>query len=191
MAILNAKFDLDLSGLDGLKTVAKRRAVTLKGVRAAGKVVAAAARSKAPKRAAGGGTLRRSIGLKAEKGKKGKTLAFVVIGARKRTQKAGVKTPYGGTVTAVPAYYAHLVEKGTRPHATLKGSRLARRGKKAGGQGVARTQHPGAKAQPFLRPAYESTKDAAGKAATAAIGAALQAEIAKQAQKLAGKGRKK
>jgi HK97 gp10 family phage protein len=52
---------------------------------------------------------------------------------------------------------AHLVEFGTRPHSLRKGARLRRRSATAdGGDGGG---HPGARAQPFLRPALRENKD--------------------------------
>lgn len=187
MAVLKAEFDLDLSGLDGLKKASQQRAVTLKGIKAAAKLVQQAAKAGAPKRK-GSGTLRRSIGTLAKKGSKGKTLAFAVIGPRQKVRKEGVKTPYGGTVTAVPAYYAHLVEKGTRGHSIRAGSKLARRTQSAKGQAVVR--HPGAKPNPFLKPAYESTRAAAGAAAERAMGEEIQKIIAKESAKLLAKKKK-
>lgn len=154
MAILRTRIEVDTSGLRQLSSVSKQRGVTLKGARAGAKVVQRAGKSAAPKRR-GSGALKQSLGVKAAKGKRGKTLAYAVVGPRKKFRKT--VTVGGRTTTAVPAFYAHLVEKGIRPHSLKKGSLLARRNKKAVGQGVGR-QHPGAKPRPFLGPAYESNK---------------------------------
>ena len=58
--------------------------------------------------------------------------------------------------------YAHLVELGTSPHAVGKGSKLKTRSKsdKAELKQVG-LRHPGAKAQPFMRPAFDTQKFAA------------------------------
>lgn len=63
-----------------------------------------------------------------------------------------------------PVKYARLVEFGTRPHRTFKGS--TSRGTKgeqqakfeAGGLFEHFSMHPGAKPKPFMRPAYDSTR---------------------------------
>jgi HK97 gp10 family phage protein len=161
MATQRAGLELDLSGLKALASLTQARGVTLKGVRAGGKIVQAAAKARAPKRS---GALRQSIGLKAQKGNKGKTVALAVIGARKKVQKM-VRPPRGTKkILAIPAKYAHLVEKGTKP----------------------RTGHPGAKANPFLRPAFDATKSRAVQEASRVIAEEIQKVIAKQAAKLAG-----
>lgn len=83
----------------------------------------------------------------------------------------------------MPAFYAHLVEGGTKPHAVGKGSKLGRKGKADVGQ--TGKKHPGAKAQPFLKPAFESTKAEAAGAALAVMGEGISREIARVAAKAA------
>ncbi|HLO41013.1 MAG TPA: HK97-gp10 family putative phage morphogenesis protein [Phycisphaerales bacterium] len=63
-----------------------------------------------------------------------------------------------------PRTYAHLVEFGTRPHATGKGSQLKDRlNSKRKGSGVQfGHHHPGARARPFMRPAFDSQAATAG-----------------------------
>ncbi len=79
-----------------------------------------------------------------------------------------------------PVRYAHLVEKGTAPHALGKGSTLPREGRKgeltAGSQSG--NMHPGSKAQPFLRPAIDEHKDEV-KSAMAAVAAVELEKLAK------------
>ncbi|HEY1191937.1 MAG TPA: HK97-gp10 family putative phage morphogenesis protein [Gemmata sp.] len=92
-------------GLEAIQRTAKKRAVTLKAVKAGAKLVQQRAKPNAPKRS---GALRQSIGIKSQKGSRGKTLALAVIGARSKV----TKQVRGKTVR--PAKYAHLVEKGTK-----------------------------------------------------------------------------
>lgn len=135
-------------GLEAIEKTAKKRAITMKAVKAGAKIVQAAAKARAPKRS---GALKQSIGIKAKKGSRGKTLAFAVVGARTKVAKQ-----FKGK-TIKPAKYAHLVEKGTKPH---------------GG-------HPGAKPKPFLKPALESQKAAVGKAILATLAAEIEKATAK------------
>jgi HK97 gp10 family phage protein len=54
------------------------------------------------------------------------------------------------------AFYAHMVELGTAPHATGGGSSLRWKGKPQTGR-----MHPGARAKPFLRPAFDEKEEEA------------------------------
>lgn len=90
-------------GLDAIAKLAKQRAITLKAVKAGAKIVQRAAKANAPRRS---GALKQSIGIKAAKGTRGKTLAFVVIGARAKVEKV-----FRGRKVK-PSKYSHLVEKG-------------------------------------------------------------------------------
>lgn len=172
-----------------MSSVAKQRGVTMKGVKAGAKIVQKAAKKAAPRRKkvrgfaldTGSGALRQSLGFKAAKGRRGKTLAYAVIGARKKVRKT-VRVG-GRTIIAVPAFYAHLVEKGTRPHSLGKGAKLARRGKAAAN--VVGKQHPGARPQPFLGPAYRQNQGVIANAMTAEMGEAVRKELEKAAQKVA------
>ncbi|HON69156.1 MAG TPA: HK97 gp10 family phage protein [Phycisphaerae bacterium] len=88
---------------------------------------------------------------------------------RKSRKTASVADPY---------FYAHLVELGTKPHATGKDSQLwLQRPDKKGRGGIPGRQrgryHPGAKPKPYLRPALEKNKSAA----MAAIESTLDAEL--------------
>lgn len=142
-------------GLDAIERTAKRRAIAMKSVKAGAKLVQQAAKVRAPKRKKSG-ALRQSLGIKSEKGKRGKTLAFAVVGARSKV----VKTYKGKTIK--PAKYAHLVEKGTQAH------------------DVAGKRHPGAKAKPFLKPALDSEKLAAGRVMVQVLGAEVMKALQKQ-----------
>jgi HK97 gp10 family phage protein len=180
VALVKTAIVADMSAARQLGGTAFLRRVTLKGAKAAANLVAPRARAAAPRRK-GSGALRQSIGVKAEAGKK-RTGAIAVVGARKKVVKT---VPRGKkTVKAVPAFYAHLVEKGTKAHSLGKGAKLGRKGKPTVGQDAGK-KHPGAKPEPFLGPAWEAVKDQAGAAATAAIGAEVQKEIAKRAAKAA------
>lgn len=101
-------------------------------------------------------------------------IKFVVSRTKKgklrlaRVKKTGVRD------TIYPRNYAHLVEYGTRPHSTSPKGKPA----KTNGRRVPR-MHPGAKAKPFMRPAYD-----------AKVGAAFQAfkeEVLGQLGKIAVK----
>lgn len=92
-------------GLDAIERTAKKRAITLKAVKAGAKLVQHAAKSSVARRS---GALKQSLGIKSQKGTRGKTLALAVIGARAKV----VKQYKGKTIK--PAKYSHLVEKGTK-----------------------------------------------------------------------------
>ncbi len=160
---------IDVSGLANLAKETQKRTVALKGVRAGIKVLLPAARSGAPRKS---GLLARAQGTKVAKGRKGKTIAYAVQGARTKVSKM-VRRP-GSTklVKAVPSLYDHLVGGGTKPH--MVGGR----------------KHPGSKAQPYRKSAYESRKTEIGEAAATAMAAETQKLIAKEAAKLAAKGKR-
>lgn len=69
---------------------------------------------------------------------------------------AGKRT--GKVKLSVPARYAHLVEFGTAPHATGKGSKRLAGGKRTRPGPQRGAMHPGAAPKPFLRPAYDLHK---------------------------------
>ena len=181
----------DVSGIKAVVSAAKSRAITLAGAKAAGKPLKNAARSAAPKRP-GSGALKQAQGVKAAKGtKSGSTASYAVQGARKKVVKLvkvrGRKKP----VKAVPAFYDHLVQLGTKPHALGKGESLGRAATKRRKAVVKTAQtsgkHPGTAPNPYRRRAWESVKGAAGAAAVAAMGKATQKEIDRQAAKVRAK----
>jgi hypothetical protein len=183
--MIHAEIEVDYSGLRGLTTVAKERSVTLKAVKAGAKLVQAQAKANAPRRK-GGGALRQSQGVKAVKGKVGKTIAIAVIGARKKVEKMFRRGRRSNRV--VPANYSHLVNRGTRAHTIGKGSKLGRNGK------VAKAQtggtHPGAKASHYLDNAWESTQARATAAAMQVMTVEIMKAIGKAAAGFKTKGLK-
>lgn len=92
-------------GLEAIERTAKKRAITLKAVKAGAKLVQRGAKGSVSRRS---GALKQSLGIKSQKGTRGKTLALAIIGARAKV----VKVFKGKTIK--PAKYAHLVEKGTK-----------------------------------------------------------------------------
>ena len=187
--MIRVKVATDTSGIKAVVTAAKARGITLAGAKAAGKLLKNAARSTAPKRP-GSGALKQAQGVKAAKGTKpGTTASYAVQGARKKVVKMvrvrGRKKP----VKAVPAFYDHLVQLGTKPHALGKGESLGRSGKR---KTVAKTaqasgKHPGAKPNPYRERAWQVVKGAAATAAVNAMGKATQKEIDRQAAKVKAK----
>lgn len=168
------------SGITDLITLTKTRDVTLKGAKAAGRIVSKAAKSKAPKVS---GALKAAIGVKAAKGTQGQTASYAVIGARKKVVKMVTRPGRRKPMKAVAAFYLHLVEKGTQPHQVGKGSKIGRKGKETVGKGG---KHPGTKPRPFLGPAFEATKSEASDAALKAMAEEIQKQIAKASAKIHG-----
>ena len=105
-------------------------------VRAGGSVIIREMRLRAPRET---GSLKKSIGQKVKTYRGQKTVTGIIGARAKPYQTAQGKRN--------PAYYAHLVEFGTAPHATGKKKSFLRRGK---------GRHPGSRAQPFMRPAWDS-----------------------------------
>lgn len=186
--MIGAKVSVNTSGIAFIVAENKRRDVTLKGARAAAKVLERAAKAGSPRRT---GMLHKAQGVIAKKGRKGTTTSFAVQGAKKRTEKMVVPPGRKKAVRVVPAFYDHLVQGGTRPHSVSKGQRLGRVQKpsKAGkliGRHVEETsqggtRHPGAKANPYRRRAWQSSQGEAGQAAVAAMGEAERKIFAKAA----------
>lgn len=177
------KVEIDSSGLAAVGSVAKQRTITKRAVAAAARVVARRAKALAPKES---GALKVAIGTKADKGRTGLTRSFAVVGARKKVVKMVVRKGRRTPTKAVPAFYEHLVEAGTKPHAVGKGALRKRHGKLPANQhgGV----HPGAKAEPHLKPALDETKAEAGRVAVEIMAAGFEKERQRAAAKLARKG---
>lgn len=75
------------------------------------------------------GLLAKSIKRKVRTYKNGGTLATIIGPDSNLRKEVTRQAPWGPVqVTAVPAFYAHLVEFGTRPHSLAKGDQLARTG---------------------------------------------------------------
>lgn len=192
--MISAKVTTDVSGMLSLVKKAKARSITLKGVRAGAKVLLKAVRPRTPRRKRSG-ALRQAQGVKAAKGRKGKTISFAVQGARVKVQKFVKLDGYRTPQKVVPANYDHLVQGGTRQHRLGKGEKLERiavgrrRSVKGTGQ-IAGGLHPGAKKNPYRRSTYEAVKDQVGRVMNATMGTELQKEIAKENAKIMAKVRK-
>lgn len=74
---------------------------------------------------------------------------------KKKLSALGLKFKAAGVM---PSKYAHLLEKGTRPHSLRKGSKLLRKGLNLLAKAGVRLGrwHPGARPYPFMRPAWLS-----------------------------------
>lgn len=124
--------DFNMQGIEemikSLEQLATRPAMRAPNaaVRAGASVIIKEMRSRAPKET---GSLKKALGQKVKVYKRSGVVTSIV-GARSKKYQ----TKLGGRN---PAYYAHLVEMGTIAH------RLGKRGR-----------HPGAKKQPFMRPAW-------------------------------------
>ena len=138
------------------------------------------------------GLLKKSLFAKVKTYPSGVTVA--VVGPRKGFKMAATKgVRKAGSATAKrfaksqgrnPTKYAHLVEGGTKPHALGSGSRLTLGRKsytRAGPQSGRR--HPGARAQPFLKPAMDAN---VGQAKEIII-ATINAELAKECVRVRSK----
>lgn len=183
--MIRGQFKTDFAGAKALISEAKARNITLKGAKAGGKLLVPPARAAAPKRKRSG-ALKQSQGMIAKKGRKGSTISFAVQGAKKKTVKM-VKLPgYRTPQKVVPAFYDHLVQLGTKPHSLKKGAKLSRNriGRFIQRQiGSQNRSHPGAKANPYRKQAWERVKYTAGQAAVKAMGEELTKILAKQKAK--------
>lgn len=190
-AKIKARVKVDTSGLKDIERTAKKKTITLKAVKAGGKVVQQAVKARAPRRKYSG-ALKQSIGVKGAKGTRGQTAAYAVIGPRKSVVKLIPPTRGKKQIRAVPAYYAHLVEKGTRPHRLGLGQRLARAAtkKKAAQAATSQSrggQHRGARANPFIATAWVSSRKRAAAVAQSVLGQEIKKELAKVSVKVRAK----
>jgi HK97 gp10 family phage protein len=151
--------------LSGLKRGMRNR-ILRKAVRAGSRIVSQGVKGRVARKS---GATKASISVRIATSRKTGAV-YAVIGPRRRFvfKRKGRKISEGA-----PTKIAHLIEKGTRPHSIRKGARLGRKGRSAGGQ-VGRP-HPGARAKPFLRPSWESHREAA----VAAMRSVIAAELAK------------
>jgi HK97 gp10 family phage protein len=95
------------------------------------------------------------------------------VSARSSKGTVTVKVTAGNKI----AYYAHMAEFGTRPHAELPS------GAKAlfvAGRFKMQVQHPGAIAKPFMRPAFDNHAHAAIQAAADYMAERIPIELAKK-----------
>jgi hypothetical protein len=189
-AVISAKVKVSTGGIKFLVEQNKTRDVTLKGVRAAAKVLERAAKREAPKRT---GLLRKAQGTIAKKGRKGTTTSFAVQGARKRIEAVVVPPGRKKAVRVVPAFYDHLVQGGTKPHSMGKvitedqefrvPGKLGYKTKQVRiGQAEGR-RHSGAKKNPYRKRAWDASKSEAGEAAVKAMGEAQRKLIIQAATK--------
>ena len=132
------------------------------------------------------GVLKKSLFVKVKQYKSGTSVG--IIGPRVRDKNGKISS---GTVqvrgvkfkTELDAFYAHMVEGGTKPHVirprskkALKGPLLSTTG---GSQFVGQVMHPGPKAQPFISKGLKG----GSKASAVKFGKKLGEEIRKQAKK--------
>ena len=184
----------DTTGLTAIHDSLKQRAITLKAVKAGAKIVLTATKAGVPQDTR---SLKKSQGTKAGKSKAGQTLSYAVIGARKKTDVMVIRKGRRKPTRAVPAFYDHLVRLGAKPHSVAKGQSLGRVQKtsktgKLYGKLVTRTdqsggQHPGTKPNDFRLKGWESSKDAAGAATLAVMGAEVNKAMAEQSRSILAK----
>lgn len=134
--------------------------VVRRGLRAGAVVVQDEARERAPVRkrrdgtkAKGAGTLRRSI--------RAETRGVFRDSSGVPVQHRAVVMIAKRTKGPRPRRYAHLVERGTKPHWVGYGARSQRRRGNTvslAQVGKSRRWHPGAKAQPFMGPAFSARR---------------------------------
>lgn len=188
--VIGVRIRIDASGISALLTEIQNRNATLKAVRSGVKIINSAAKSYAPKKL---GHLKRAQGIKAKKGRRGKTGSFAVQGAKtayvkmKRTGRRGATA----MVRVVPAFYDHLVIGGVQPHSIRRGSKVARKGKSAVVVEGQRTgmPHPGARANSYRLRAYNSVKNQVGAEVLRVLGIETDKIIAKADAKLRAKGK--
>lgn len=123
------------------------------------------------------GELAKSIGTKLAK-KRSDAARVMIVGPRSKKTTDSKGRPVN------PANYAHLVEYGTQAHTITP--RIAAVGVGGvlgpfkGSEGfAAKVEHPGADAQPFLRPAFDSKKNQAANNYLAFATKAIEREAAK------------
>ena len=156
----SAYVKFQIKGLDKLlhqleEVSSKAPAICRKAIKEASKPVVEAAKALAPKRY---GALRKSIGDK-QITYEGSGITVGVIGPRNNYSEVR------DGKRIVPALYAHLVEYGTAPHrlfgGTINASTKVQRERRrdvllAAAKAEGRETHPGSKAQPFMRPAWDA-----------------------------------
>lgn len=185
---LQASVKVNTEGFNVLISEAKKRRVTLKGVKAGIRVLQGAAKAQAPYRVRSR-ALKQAQGVKAKTGSKGKTVSFAVQGARRRVVKFVKLRGYRTPQKVVPANYDHLVQGGTKPHRLGTGETLGRiaKGRRKAIKATSQTtggQHPGTKANPYRMRAYRQVKGQIEKVVNLAMRQELNVIVHKQAAKL-------
>lgn len=166
-----------LQGFETLK-LSVRNKLTKRAIRPGMKIIGDEARRLAPVRY---GHLKKAIVWSVDRKQKTKDTITgkVTISAQKfvaGVSKSGRPTwrraKKGETLNVgefqFPRAYAHLVEFGTRPHS------LKKRGSKEEGEGA---QHPGSTPSPFIRPAYQTKREAAVRAIRDAMMREINSEV--------------
>lgn len=151
---------------------------------AAMKLMVSAARRHVPIRH---GVLKKSLGTRVKRYRRNRV---VYVGMGPQGTKTGVKyfvAHRTGLEYVNPVNYAHLVEFGTRPHSMTRGARLPRVGARAGtaaarGREEGPVVHPGARPQPFMRPAFDQTRHAVLKRYSQRLLRGLDREVRKLAK---------
>lgn len=162
-----------------------RRNILRRAVRAGCVVVQKDARRRVPVRT---GFLRKAIAVRADNrpyGVRGSVYITKTVKARKHATVAGkfvAAKQRGFAGTIYPRAYAHLVEFGTQPHRLGRGSErsIKVRGDRVGpARNETGRMHPGARAKPFMRPAFDTQKEAAVKETEKVLRREVEAEINK------------
>lgn len=153
-----------------------------RGIKAAIKPIVKDAKSEVPEET---GTLKKSLGDKIASYKSGSVVVGIggprydkkpKPGKPQKKKRFARKVMVGGKEKErVPTFYAHLVEKGTRPHALGKGSRIARMDKRKVAVNQHGRLHPGGKPHPFLKPALAKNKSQVKATITMFLKAAIEA----------------
>lgn len=166
-----------------------RRRAIVRAVRGASKPVLTSMKGKVPQDY---GVLKKSLGTVVRKYPRGRSPYRVVsfVGPRKGEYYVGYAAEPGAIQTYQrntrrPTKYAHLVEYGTAPHwISPKGQRGAV-GTLRIGQNIisGAVLHLGARAQPFMRPSWDSSRSGARSTLRKEIAAAVKREARKAATK--------
>jgi len=144
-------------------------------------------RAKSTVTARGHGGLEESLG-KRMKVYKSTGWVYGMVGARARKGMRDIKGEWGGTRTAIPSKYAHIVEGGSKPH-TLKAGQQ-RVGAKLGLKrllGGGRIQHPGTKATHFLKRSFRAVKPKMEERFVKKLGKGIEKAAAEAAKRAAAK----
>ena len=161
-----------------------RKKILRAASRKASKVVIRVAAARAPEET---GLLKLGIGARIKLYRGGETVAAIIGPLIGQSKKLAAKKAASGPATSSrsvayrdPGYYGHLVEGGTKPHAiAAAGGVLAFAGI------VTKTvDHPGAKPNPFLEPAFNDTVARAQQVMADEIGAGIH-------KAMQGKGKRK
>lgn len=156
---------MDVRGLKDLNRALKQlgrkgaRNALRSGIRAGGRVLVKDARRRAPYR-----TLKKAMTVKVNRQKSPYEI----------TAQVG---PTAGKKAKYDAWWAHIVEYGAEPHEIVTKKKTLSDGTTAFGK---RVMHPGLPPRPFLRPAFEQSKQQMVKA----MGDKIWDSIKKQAAKL-------